>query len=136
LGRASLQRRIGDPAALRSVAAQALIDYVNAFLDAQELRGSDAVMLPYHLARGAGTASRDGELRLAEAGVAGAQLWIPPCTSPADPLAPRASGAWRCRRGRLSRPSVGSGRFAGEHKRSIPFRVSNETGWATSASCW
>jgi hypothetical protein len=70
MGRASLQRRMGDPAPLRSAAAQDLIDYVNAFLDAQELRRSDAVTLPYHLARGAGTASRDGELRLAEAGVA------------------------------------------------------------------
>lgn len=68
-GRVSLTR-ILDPATLRSASALALADYVGAFVSVQRTRGSDAVLLPAHLAPGHGRAGRDGELRLAEHGVA------------------------------------------------------------------
>jgi hypothetical protein len=59
-----------DPATLRSARASALIQYTESFILAEEERGSDALVLPSHVAGGHGEARREGELRLAEAGVA------------------------------------------------------------------
>jgi len=69
LGDQASLRRVLNPAVLRDAADSSLVDYLTAFLSPQEARGSDAVMLPAHLAGGHGGAGRDGELRLAEVGV-------------------------------------------------------------------
>lgn len=58
-----------DPASLRASSARALIAYAEAFINVEEARGADALLSPCHLAAGQGTASREGELRLAEATV-------------------------------------------------------------------
>ena len=59
--------RVLDPAALRASSATSLVEYGLAFLNAQTLRGADALLPPYHLASGHGQPDREGELRLAEA---------------------------------------------------------------------
>lgn len=66
---ASLVRKL-DPATLRFASARGLVEYSYAFVAAQQVRSSDAVLLPAHLAGGHGRAGREGELRLAEAGAA------------------------------------------------------------------
>jgi hypothetical protein len=68
LGRASLRGRL-DPATLRFEPVTDLVRYVTAFVDTQETRRADALVLPSHLAGGHGGPDRDGELRLAETGV-------------------------------------------------------------------
>lgn len=68
MGRLSLRGRL-DPATLRSAATSALIEYTESFLLAEEGRGSDARLLPSHVAGGHAEARREGELRLAEVGV-------------------------------------------------------------------
>jgi hypothetical protein len=65
---ASPARKI-EPAKLRSADRLALTEYTSAFVSAQAVRGSDAVLLPAHLTGGHGRVGRDGELRLAELGV-------------------------------------------------------------------
>jgi hypothetical protein len=67
--KASLARTL-DPATLRSASASAIAEYVSAFVSWERTRGSDAVLLPAHLAGGYSQRSREGELRLAEHGVA------------------------------------------------------------------
>jgi hypothetical protein len=63
--RASLADEL-NPAVLRSSSATALVEYALAFLNAEEARHADAVLPPYHLAGGHGSATREGELHLAE----------------------------------------------------------------------
>lgn len=67
--KASLARTL-DPATLRSASASAIAEYVSAFVSWERTRGSDAVLLPAHLAGGYSQHAREGELRLAEHGVA------------------------------------------------------------------
>ncbi len=69
LGAVASRARKVEPAKLRSVDQRVLVDYIYAFVLAQDVRGADAVLLPAHLTGGHGRAGRDGELRLAELGV-------------------------------------------------------------------
>jgi hypothetical protein len=69
LGLSMSLRRTLDPASLRTSSARALIAYTESFINVEEARGADALLTPCHLAAGHGTASREGELRLAEATV-------------------------------------------------------------------
>lgn len=59
-----------DPAALRTSSASALVAYSEAFINVENSRGADALLTPCHLAGGHGSATRDGELLLAETAVA------------------------------------------------------------------
>jgi len=62
--------RVVRPAAFRSDDARNLIRYAELFYAAEQARGSAVVITPSHLAGGHGTAAREGELRLAQAGIA------------------------------------------------------------------
>jgi hypothetical protein len=58
-----------DPAVLRTSRATALVAYAQGFLNVEDARGADALLTPCHLAGGHGSATREGELLLAEAAV-------------------------------------------------------------------
>jgi hypothetical protein len=70
LGRSMSLRRQLDPAALRTSSAASLIAYAEAFLNTEDARRADGLVTPCHLAGGHGSATREGELLLAEAAVA------------------------------------------------------------------
>lgn len=65
----SLARAL-DPAALRTSSPTALVAYSEAFVNVENSRGADALLTPCHLAGGHGSATREGELLLAETAVA------------------------------------------------------------------
>lgn len=58
-----------DPAVLRTSSASALVAYAQAFFVLEEARGADALLTPCHLAGGHGSATREGELLLAQTAV-------------------------------------------------------------------
>ena len=62
LGSPASLRRMLDPATLRSSSVAVLIEYVMAFVNLEDARHADALLLPYHCAGGHGTSCARGRV--------------------------------------------------------------------------